>query len=97
MPGARRFRMVTTKLSAAMTDEVPRKRRPSSQKSVWGPIENGFSVSVAYPYQPACGALSPMQAGRHEEAAEEEDPEGEGVQPGERDVPGPDHERAPGS
>ena len=47
IPGARRFRMVIRKFSAEMTDETPRKSRPRSQKSVWGPTENGFSVRVA--------------------------------------------------
>ena len=47
IPGARRLRIVTRKFSDARMLDVPRKRRPSSQKSEWGPIENGFDVSGA--------------------------------------------------
>ena len=47
MPGARRLRIVTRKFSDPRMLDVPRKSRASSQKSEWGPIENGFDVSGA--------------------------------------------------
>ena len=46
-PGARRFRMVTTKLNPAASDEMPRIWRPSSQKSMFGPGEYCRSVRFA--------------------------------------------------
>ena len=47
IPVARRFRIVTRKLSAARMLDVPRNTRPSSQKSERGPMENGLAVSGA--------------------------------------------------
>ncbi len=47
MPGARRLRIVTRKLSDPRMLDVPRKMIPKSQKSEFGPIENGLVVSGA--------------------------------------------------
>ena len=44
MPGARRLMMVTMKLNAAASDEMPRTCRPIAQKSTPWPGENCFDV-----------------------------------------------------
>ncbi len=46
-PGARRFRIVTTKLKPAASELMPRICRPSSQKSMFTPGENCRSVRFA--------------------------------------------------
>ena len=62
MPGARMFRIVTTKLKPAASDAIPRICRPSSQKSTLGPGENCREVRLAYPNQPASGATDRRSA-----------------------------------
>src|SRR3989442_991048 len=52
MPGARMFRIVTTKLKPAASDAIPRICKPSSQKSTLGPGEYCRDVRLAYPNQP---------------------------------------------
>ena len=56
MPGARRFTIVTKKLSAAASDAMPRIWRPMTQKSTLSPGEYCFAVRLAYPNHPALGA-----------------------------------------
>jgi len=47
MPGARRFTIVTKKLTAAASEAMPRIWRPISQKSTLCPGENCLVVRLA--------------------------------------------------
>ena len=47
MPGARMFRIVTMKFTAAIMDDTPRTRRLRIQKSALGPGVNCFDVRLA--------------------------------------------------
>ena len=47
IPGARMFRIVTTKLNPAASDATPRICSPSIQKSMFGPGENSRDVRLA--------------------------------------------------
>ena len=60
IPGARMFRIVTMKLTAAVIEPIPRSIRPIAQKSGPRPGRNprasGVLVSGAYPNHPPSGA-----------------------------------------
>ena len=55
IPGARMLRMVTMKLTAAITDETPRISRLRVQKSTARPGAYCFDVKLAYANQPTSG------------------------------------------
>ena len=87
MPGARMLTIVTKKLNAAASDATPRIWRPSIQKSTLRPgrvLPRG-QVGVAEPA--LVRRRAEEEAHVEEQAAQEEDPVAEGVEPGERHVP----------
>ena len=93
MPGARRLMMVTKKLTAAASEAMPRIWRPSTQKSTLRPGEYCFDGQVGVAEPPAVGRGAEQEADVEEQAAQQEHPVAEGVEPGERHVPGADLQR----
>ena len=93
MPGARMLMMVTKKLTAAASEATPRICRPMTQKSAFGPGENWREVRLRVAEPAGVGRGAEEEAGVEQQAAEQEDPVAERVQPRERHVARADHER----
>ena len=93
MPGARRFRMVTKKLTAAASEAMPRIWRPSTQKSMLRPGEYCLRGQVGVAEPARVGRRVEQEADVEEQAAQQEHPVAEGVEPGKRHVPRADLQR----
>ena len=93
MPGARMLRMVVMKFTPASTEEAPRICR-LEEPEVDAVSRRELPEREARVAEPAAvGRRADEEAGVQEQAAEQEDPVGQRVQPGEGHVARADHQR----
>ncbi len=94
MPGARMVMVVTRKLMAPPTEEIPRIWTPRIQRSVPWPGEKVLPVSGGYSVQPAW-ALPPATKKElnMKQRGQGDEPEAQGVDPRVSHVLGADHQR----
>ena len=93
MPGARMLSTVTMRLTAPASEAMPVISRPSVQKLTPSDGENGVRAVRGVHEPAAVGAAAEEPRRVDEDAAEEERPEAERVQAGERDVARADLQR----